>query len=124
VTSGPDADIETFFDGRPEALALFACVRGVIESLGPASLRITKSQIAFRRRRAFAWAWTPDRYLRGELPPLVLSVALGRCDPSPRWKEVVEPRPGTWVHHLEIRDAGAIDDEVVRWLAEAAEDAR
>ena len=85
---------------------------------------VTKSQIAFSIRRGFAWAWTPDRWLRGETAPLVLSIALRRLDESPRWKEVVEPRPGHWMHHLELWSASEVDDDVRAWLLEASEAAR
>jgi hypothetical protein len=52
---------------------------------------------------------------------VVLSVALGRRDASPRFKEVVQPSPTHWMHHLEVDGPDDIDDEVVAWLAEAAE---
>ncbi|TAJ18127.1 MAG: hypothetical protein EPO65_09610 [Dehalococcoidia bacterium] len=112
-----------FFDGRPDAAALFDVVRAAIQQHGRARMRVTKSQIAFSRRRGFAWVWTPDRYLRGETAPLVISVALSRRDRSPRWKQVVEPTPGRWMHHLEVRAADEIDGEVAAWLAEAAAEA-
>ena len=48
-----------------------------------------------------------------------MSIVLGRPDDSPRWKEVVHPRPRHWMHHLEVRDAGELDDEVRGWLTEA-----
>lgn len=116
-----DAALDAFFAGRPEARALFDLVRAAVEDVGPASMRVTKSQVAFTRRRGFAWAWTPDRYLKGETAPLVLSVALDARDPSPRWKEVVEPSPGRWMHHLELHEARDIDAEVRAWLAMAWE---
>jgi hypothetical protein len=90
-----------------------------VESVGPAELRATKSQVAFRRRRAFAWAWMPGQYLRRPATPLVLTVALPRRDPSPRWKQVVEPRPGRFVHHLELYTRADLDEEVIAWLREA-----
>ena len=52
---------------------------------------------------------------------VVLTVVLGRRDPSPRWKEVLHPARAHWVHHLELHDPAEIDDEVVAWLREAAE---
>lgn len=115
-------DLDRFFDRRPEARALFDVVRARIDALDVAGVRVrvTMSQIAFSRRRGFAWAWTPDRYLRGRTAPLVLSVALGRRDASPRWKEVVEPAPGRWLHHLELTEPGQVDAEVLDWLREAA----
>ncbi len=109
-----------FFEGRPEAAALFEVVRAAVQQHGRVRMRVTKSQIAFSRRRAFAWVWTPDRYLHGATAPLVLSIALSRRDPSARWKQVVEPAPGRWMHHLEVRAADEVDDEVRAWLAEAA----
>ena len=49
-----------FFAGREESARIFETLRSVIGNLGPAELRVTKSQIAFRRRKAFAWAWIPS----------------------------------------------------------------
>jgi hypothetical protein len=63
----------------------------------------------------------PDRYLGAGHAPLVLSVALRRRDASSRWKEVVEPAPGRFMHHLELRELADIDDEARAWLAEAWE---
>jgi hypothetical protein len=48
-------------------------------------------------------------------------VALGRHDPSPRFKEVAHPSWSHWIHHLEVRSAEDLDDEVAVWLREAAE---
>ena len=118
-----EAQLDAFFGDRAEARHLFDAVRALIEAIGPAKLRVTKSQVAFSRRRGFAWAWTPDRYLRGATARLVLSIALSRRDDSPRWKEVVEPTPGRWMHHLELRAIDELDDEVRAWLTEAAQEA-
>jgi hypothetical protein len=49
----------------------------------------------------------------------VLSVALPREVADPRWKEVVHPSPGVWMHHLELHSPAEVDDEVRAWLAEA-----
>lgn len=111
--------LDEFFAGREDSHSLFDALRDVVDSLGPVEMRVTKSQIAFRRRVAFAWAWVPDRYLRGGHAPLVLSVSLRRHDDSPRWKEVVEPSPGRFMHHLELWTAAEIDDEVRAWLLAA-----
>lgn len=61
----------------------------------------------------------PGVYLRGQYAPLVLTLGLRRRHPSPRWKEVVEPAPGRFTHHLELNAAAEIDDEVRSWLREA-----
>lgn len=112
-------ELDEFFAGQEEARLLFDTLCRALDAVGPAEMRVTKSQVAFRRRRAFAWAWMPGRYLRGPVAPLVLTVALLHRDPSPRWKEIVEPAPGRFTHHLELRAAAEIDDEVRSWLQEA-----
>ena len=81
----------------------------------------SKSQIAFRRDRNFALVWTPDRYLKGRLAPLVLTVLLTRLDGSPRWKQVVEPSRGRFTHHLELYSAADVDEQVRERLREAWE---
>jgi len=116
-------DRHTFFDGFEDARQVYAVVETAVLALGSVSVRVGKSQIAFRRLRAFAWAWVPGRYLHGATAPLVLSIALRRRDASPRWKEVVEPAPGRFMHHLELRTSDALDPEVLRWLREAWEEA-
>ena len=112
---------DEFFAERPLSRFLFACVCQAVDAIGPASIRVTKSQIAFRRRRAFAWVWLPERHLHRQLAPLVLSLSLPGHDPSPRWKQVVEPSPGRFMHHLELYDPQDIDEEVGAWLRQAWE---
>ncbi|NTU80389.1 MAG: hypothetical protein HGA45_13600 [Chloroflexales bacterium] len=63
----------------------------------------------------------PDRYLRGRTAPLVLSIGLPWRDQSPRWKQVGEPYPGRFMHHLELYDPAEVDDEVRTWLRQAWE---
>lgn len=110
---------EAFFAGKALPYQLFERVVAALERIGPMTLRVSKSQIAFRHRRGFAWVWMPDRYLRGPTAPLVLSIALPWRDRSPRWKQVVEPAPGRWMHHLELRDTAELDGEVQAWLQAA-----
>jgi hypothetical protein len=80
---------------------------------------VTRSQVAYRRRRAFAWTWLPGRWLSAPAAEVVLSIALARLDGSARWKEVVHPSARWWMHHLEVRSPEELDDEVAAWLAEA-----
>lgn len=68
--------------------------------------------MAFRGRRTFALAWAPGQYLGDRGAPLVLSLALPVHDADSRWEEVVEPRPGVFMHHLELRAVEEIDDQV------------
>jgi len=115
--------LDEFFAGHGQPRRIFDALLAAADELGPVELRVTKSQVAFRRRTGFAWAWIPQMYLAGRVAPLVLSVPLRRRDESPRWKEVVEPYPGRFMHHLELRDPSEIDAEVRGWLAEAWESA-
>lgn len=119
VSKTLSADVETFFAGRAIARRVYAAVERAVADAGASTVRVTKSQVAFSRRRGFAWAWTPDRWLHGKTAPLVVSIALSRRDGSPRWKEVVEPRPGRFMHHLELGSTREVDNEVRSWLAEA-----
>jgi hypothetical protein len=112
-------DLDRFFAGQPLSRRLFDAVLRAMDPIGPVTLRVTKSQVAFRRRRAFAWAWMPRQYLRGDLAPLVLTFGLLRRDASPRWKEIVQPVKGRFTHHLELNTEGDIDAEVRSWLYEA-----
>lgn len=117
--------LEEFFAGRdPVSRELYEALAEEIERLGDIETRVTKSQVAFRRRLAFAWAWMPGKYVRGDVAPLVLTVDLQRRDASARWKEVVEPRSGRYTHHLELRARTQLDDEVRTWLREAWDGAK
>src|SRR5512143_2739864 len=97
--------LDEFFEGCDPSRQLFETVHSSIMRIGAATLRLGKSQIAFRRRKGFAFVWIPGRYLRGRTAPLVLTIALARHDMSPRWKQVVEPYPGRFIHHLELHSS-------------------
>jgi hypothetical protein len=111
--------LDEFFAGHEASRPIFEALREAIEELGPVDTRVTKSQVAFYRRKAFAWAWIPDRYLHGQHAPLVLTLSFRQRDPSPRWKEIVEPYPGRFTHHLELYSRADVDDEVCAWLQAA-----
>lgn len=111
--------LDEFFLGFEDSRALYEALAAKLDQLELVKVLVTKSQIAWVRRRAFAWAWLPDRYLGSGHAPLVLSVALDRRDDSRRWKQVVEPSPGHFMHHMELRSTSEIDDDVSRWLREA-----
>lgn len=83
--------------------------------IGPLEVRTTKSQVAFRRRRGFAYLWRPGLYLKSEVPA-VLSLALPAEIPSPRFKQIAHPSSGIWMHHLELTDSSQLDGEVEEWM--------
>ena len=51
--------------------------------------------------------------------PLVLTISFMKRDPSPRWKEIVEPTPGRFMHHLEVYSTEDLDQQVREWLSVA-----
>jgi hypothetical protein len=112
-------DPEALFDGVAGFPAVLERVRMILAPL-VCEVRVTHSQVAFRAQRGFAWLWRPSRYLGRRGVDVVLAIALDHRDPSARWKEVAHPTPRHWIHHLEISDAQAIDDQVAGWLLEAA----
>ena len=116
-------DLSEFFEGREESRQLFEVLFKEMEALGGVKIRVTKSQVAFYRQKTFAWTWIPSRYLRGKVAQLVLTISLRHHDPSPRWKEIVEPTPGRFTHHLELYSTDDIDDEVRAWMKEALAEA-
>lgn len=111
----------TLFANQPFALTVVDRVCAIVASIGPATVRDTKRQVSFRRRRGFAYLWPPVFGGRGVA--VVLSIALGRHDPSPRFKQVAHPSRRIWMHHMEIRHLGELDDEVTAWLREAYQNA-
>jgi len=112
--------LDEFFMDFPDSRPLFDELQRLIDENCPSEMKVSKSQVAFQRNKAFAWAWIPGRYLRGKVAPLVLSVSLPQRDPSPRWKEVVQPVPGRFMHHLELYSLTDLDEQVVEWLRAAS----
>ena len=108
---------EELFAGSATGKEIHDAVAAAVAALGPHEVRVSRSQVAFRRRRGFAYLWRPDRYLRSDVPA-VLSVAAPERWESPRFKESVRPAH-LWMHHLEVHSPAEIDDEVRGWLRAA-----
>lgn len=121
VAPAPGTSPHEFFAGHPLGLAVFERLQADLGPLGDVEVRVSTSQVTFSRRRGFAHVWLPGRYLAHPGADVVLSVALRRRIDSPRWKQVVEPRPGRWMHHLEVTDVAEVDAEVLSWVREAAD---
>ncbi len=112
---------EEFFDGHDDALLIYERAISMLKTLGPFEVRVTKSQVGFRRRRAFALLWMPGRWLPHPDTEVVLSIAVDRPIVSIRFKEVVHPAKNTWMHHLEVPSPDDLEDEVLSWLTAAWE---
>lgn len=74
---------QDFFAGRPLGLAAYERVLEAVAPDGPIDVRVSKSQVAFRRRQGFAYLWLPGLYLSRPDAEVVLSIALGRHVESP-----------------------------------------
>lgn len=118
----PERRPEDLFAGFPDSLAVYQRVQEAVSSIGEASVATSKSQVAFRRRRGFAYVWRPGQYLHSDVPA-VLSIALPYEAMSARFKEVVHPSTAWWMHHIELHEAGEVDDEVRAWLRAAYDSA-
>jgi hypothetical protein len=110
---------EESFGGHPDAGRIHNAVCALLERIGPCTCRVTRSQVAFRRRVGSAYLWLPGRWLRRPSSAVVLSSVLRRPDSSPRVKKVAHPAEHLWAAHLEIRSVEDLDGEVEAWLREA-----
>ena len=118
--SDPRRTPEGFFAADPTGLAAYRLVHDAIAGWGGCEERVGRSQLAFRRRRGFAWLWRPGQYLAHPQAEVVLSFALGRELDSPRVKQAVRTSPHHVMHHVELRDpAEDLDGELLDWLREA-----
>jgi hypothetical protein len=114
-------NVEDFFGPVALGRRVYAALAALVDELGPSTVRVTRSQVAFCRATGFCWVWLPGTYLTHPAAEVVVSIALPRQDTSPRWKESVRVSGTRWMHHLEMRAPGDVDAEVAAWLAEAYE---
>ena len=117
MNGGIPPDVRQFFADDPLGLAAYQAVRDLLPD--DVEVRVSTSQVAFRRRRGFAYLWRPGQYLRNPDAEVVLSIALDREIDSPRFKEVAHPAAHVWMHHLEISTVDDLDAEVADWLRKA-----
>ncbi len=112
--------IGQLFTGRPAAFRLFGNVRKFIETLGPVTVEATKTQVSFGTTKKFAWVWLPQMYTKKRPEnSITLAFAAGRHIINDRIAQAVEPRPGTWTHHVVIEKGSDLDDDVKDWIREA-----
>ncbi|MEO3933243.1 hypothetical protein WMO79_10575 [Micrococcaceae bacterium Sec7.4] len=113
---------EQVFSGSSRGLELFHAVEKMLAVPAPPDMRATTSEVSFRDRRGFAYLWWPGRYVNSDVPAVLSIVLPWRVD-SARFKEVVNPTPGVWMHHLELHTVDELDGEVLGWLHEARDHA-
>jgi hypothetical protein len=112
--------IEALFQHYPDALRFFHSVLGYVESIGPVKMKVTKTQVSFTAVTAFAWVWLPQMWVKKRPESsITLSFSLGHRVTDGRIAEVVEPRPGRFMHHVIIEDESGFSRDVQEWLREA-----
>jgi hypothetical protein len=101
------------FDGRPELLAVYERLLGVLRERGPVTENVTKSRISFQTRMRFAGIERPRR------DHIVATFVLTRPVASERvWK--IEPlAPYYYVHRVRLHAPEDVDAELMAWLDEA-----
>lgn len=108
---------EDVFAASPVGLQIYGRLQDLLADW-EITYTATRSQIALRHRTGFAYLWYPGRYLRSEVPA-VLSIPLPERLESARFKQVNNPAPQVWMHHLELAGPDDLDDEVLGWLRAA-----
>ncbi len=112
-----------FFDGKPEELALYETLLDQIKALGDVSVVVHKTQISLKNRRVFACVSIFRVLPKRLLPTHYIVLTLGLPDPldSPRIAAKTEAQPGRWTHHILLRSASELDDELLEWTRLAYE---
>ena len=112
----------TFFDDRPEELAIYAALTERLADMGcEFSLRVQKTQISFYNRYLFACVSFLRAKKKAELPPHFLTVTFGLGHPktADRIAVCTEAARHRWTHHVVVGSVAEIDDELIEWLKEA-----
>lgn len=115
----PDIEILFFFEGRPAALSLYQGLAArLLAQLPDVRIKISKTQISFYGRYLFAAASLPKRKKEDHL---VVTFGLGYQKESPRIFSSTEAARNRCTHHVAVRTAAELDDELFGWLREAYE---
>ncbi len=112
--------VENLFSDKPIQLKLFQNIKQFIQSIGQVESSVSKTQVAFKNHRQFAWVWLPmPRDTKRPPNSIVLSFSLEKHLNSPQIVQVVEPYPGRWMHHVIIQKSSDLNEEVQGWLKES-----
>ncbi|HCP15441.1 MAG TPA: hypothetical protein DIT32_06745 [Peptococcaceae bacterium] len=116
-----EKDESAFFAEQPEAALLYEAIKAKLRTyFNDATIKVTKSQIAFASKRNFAFVWLPMRKMKHRPEVyIILSFGLDHRIQSPRIEEAVEAYPCRWTHHMIIQDPAELDGEVMDWLQQA-----
>ncbi|MDI9589432.1 MAG: DUF5655 domain-containing protein [Acidobacteriota bacterium] len=113
-----------FFRGSPESIPIYeALEHRVLTEVPHAEARVQKTQISFYNRHMFACAslLRPIRKASMPNPYVTVSIGLTHGIESTRAAACVEVRPNRWTNHVPLGSPEEVDDELMAWIAEAAE---
>lgn len=113
-----------FFDIKPASLPLYEAFRKCVITRWPDTrIEVKKTQISFFNHRMFAAvSFTPVCRAKDRPDPfLTITFGLPYRKESARIDVATEPYPNRWTHHVMIGTEEEIDDELLLWIAEAAD---
>ena len=115
------SDLQVYFSGHPEELALYAALFPPLEAaFPPARGKGQTSPISFYGKHLSAMLSIPVRRKKGWPEHcLLLSFGLGRRENDSRIAVAVEPYPGRWTHHVVLARPEELDGQLLAWLWEA-----
>ncbi|HOA14772.1 MAG TPA: DUF5655 domain-containing protein [Bacillota bacterium] len=113
-------DPSHIFNRAEGSLELYLAADGLPMSFGGARRRVSKTQVSYSTRRAFAWIWPPVRKVRGRPEKYVaLSFAIGRNIQSAGVEQALEANPRRWMRHIILSETHQLDEELLSWQSEA-----
>lgn len=116
-------DVSDYIAADPVAAEILERLVELLEDFEAVERTDQKSQIRFARKHPFAALWVPEQYLQRKTVPAVLSLMAKHRMASDRFKQVVEPRPNRFTHHIELDSADDLDADVRELLHAAWQDA-
>jgi hypothetical protein len=115
-----EIQLKTFFQKKPKEYKLFSEIKKSLESLGEVESKVSKTQIAFKNKRQFAWVWLPMPWDKKRPKNcIILSFAFYRQIKNYRIVQSVKTRDNTWMHHIVIQAKSDIDGVVQKYLKQA-----
>lgn len=113
--------IARFFIQHEDAKPLFdgIAVR-LLERFPETAFKIQKSQIACVSVKTYAALWFPIHPIKDHPDTkLILSFGLDEKIEDPRIREVNEPYPHRYMHHILLSSADELDATILDWLEKA-----
>lgn len=119
-----NSDTAFFFQEHMGALPMYeALEKRIVSEIEDVRIKVQKSQISFYKKHLFACVSFARLRGKKDCPAsyIVVTFGLNHKLDSPRIEIATEPYPARWTHHLLVSQLGEIDEELMRWIKEAAD---